>query len=200
MKLIIAIIVSSLLVLVSCGHGENNDSRRFILRGEVIGQKDGKIILSYFQKSSRIIDTAILQDGKFLFEGRISEPLEAMIRAENWSNSIRIYLEPRSMKLILPNDNYEGFKLIGSKTQGEMNELLELESLINEQLSALKNQSIALKDSIGNSTTLIPKEEFERQANEIDDLISHLREERNLIWLRFIRSNPKSYISAKYLI
>lgn len=199
MKPTISIFLFILIVISSCTSQAKRDLKSFTLQGELIGQDTGKIIISYVPSSSRLKDTAVIKDGKFVFKGEIPEPIEAEINGGNDLNTAVFYLEPTVMKLVLTKNNFKDFKLTGSKTQDERNELIEMEKPIYERIKPLREQSFRISDSIENSKSITKRKEFERQAKATDEQWSKAREELDLTWLKFIREHPKSYVTPSYL-
>jgi thiol-disulfide isomerase/thioredoxin len=140
--LLISVILSGMLV-----YSQQKNSQ-FILKGEVSGQKDGLIILSYTNnEGSRVTDTTILNNGNFTLIGNINYPTEGFLSGSFNSstneplNSTNFYLEPKAITIKLEADNFSKRKVEGSKTELEQEELRSKTSKITDT-GEIKNQKI----------------------------------------------------------
>ena len=188
-----------LLLLSSCSYKSNETAKEFTLRGYVVGQDSGKIVLSYFHDISRISDTTEIINGKFKFIGKISEPTQAWLSDENDFNTTVIFLEPQNMKISFPKDNYEECQMTGSKTQNESDLLRKMEKPYRDRILALREQRNKLDDSLKNTTDASTKILLEKKE-EIDSLWSLLGNKIDSIQLRFLLENPKSFIALVNLV
>jgi thiol-disulfide isomerase/thioredoxin len=190
-----------LLILISSFTSQSDQSsKKFTLQGEIKDQDSGIVILRYFSNATLIRDTAEIKRGKFIFTGSIFEPITATLRDVNDLELAFIYLEPRKMKIVLPKDKIAEFKMTGSKTQTEFEFVNKMEGLISERLSMLKEQRHKINDSINKSKDGLAKLILEKEAAEIDSLWSKTRDQLDIIELKFILENPKSFLSPYYLL
>jgi peroxiredoxin len=200
MKITISIFLFMLIVIYSCTSYSDKNSKNFTLHGEIDGQDTGKVVLRYFLNTTLIRDTAEIKRGKFIFTGMIFEPVTATLRDVNDLELAFIYLEPRKMKIVLAKDKIAEFKMTGSKTQTEFELVNKMEGLISERLSMLKEQRHKISDSINKSKDGPAKLMLENKAAEIDSLWSKTRDQLDIIELKFILENPKSFLTPYYLL
>lgn len=139
----------------------NDIDNNFFLKGEIIGQSSGIIVLSYQQKEGELFrDTAQLVDGFFTFEGIIKHPTIAFLRGtvKNQSdddvNAISFFIEPdKTISILLEKEKFKGAVITGSDVQTEFkiynNKItnLEFEELIKfnlEYIQSFKNSYVSL--------------------------------------------------------
>lgn len=110
--------------LVSC---QKSPSELFVLEGQVENLKDSTTIeLAYYSlinnKWQRTIDSAIVIDGKFRFEGKIEELTAAQLYFPD-NAAARIYMEPTNMELWIDRNAPYAYKLSGTKVEVENRDL-----------------------------------------------------------------------------
>lgn len=110
--------------LVSC---HKSSSELFVLEGQVENLKDSTTIeLAYYSminnKWQRTIDSAIVIDGKFRFEGEIEELTAAQLYFPD-NAAARIYMEPTKMELWIDRNAPYAYKLSGTKVEVENRDL-----------------------------------------------------------------------------
>jgi thiol-disulfide isomerase/thioredoxin len=187
------------MTLSNCTQSEKHDNS-FTLRGKIIGQNTGNIVLKIRTDSILIYDTARITNGEFVFKGTIDEPVRALLDAGNDLNKAEMYIEPGIMNIFFTRDKFVEFKMTGSKTQEE-EELLEnmgeptykIRQSLQEQYS--KNYGI-----IRNSPNEGKRRQLEKENEEIDARMEKAWEDEYKIWFRFIQSHPKSFLSPSYLL
>lgn len=187
------------ILISSCTSQLEKNSNKFTLQGEINSQDTGIIILEYFSDSTLITDTAKIENGKFLFTGRILEPTRASLYGRKYLELARIYIEPQMMKISIFKNKPLGSKMTGSKTQTEYDLLTKMEEPIYEKLSMLKAQGIIINDSIKNSKDEPAKQLLEKKAEVIDSLWSQTQEELYPIELKFVLEHQKSFVTLDYL-
>lgn len=110
MRISLTSFLSFLILVSSCTSHSVKNSNEFTLQGEINGQDSGIIVLSYPRDKTSIHDTSKIENGKFLFMGKISEPTQAILSDKNDINRVFVFLEPRRMKIFLSKDKYEECK------------------------------------------------------------------------------------------
>jgi thiol-disulfide isomerase/thioredoxin len=199
MKTSLPIFVTFFILIYSCTSNADKYYQKFSLEGEINNQDTGIIIMEYHSGPALINDTAKIKNGKFLFTGRILEPINAGLFGRNYSELARIYIEPKEMKITVFKGKPLGSKMTGSKTQTEFELLNKMEEPIIERLSELRAKGIIINDSIKNSQDGTVKLLLEKNGEEIDSLWSVTRKELYPIELKFVLENPKSFVSLDYL-
>lgn len=124
------------LFLVNCSPKNPNE---FTLTGVISGLDTGKIILNYVPDNKPVPDTVKITNGKFIFHGQIKEPHLSALLLEK--NRAMLFIEPGTMTITLIKDNFEDFKMTGSKSQDEYSFLNNLLKSFEEK----KADSIKLK-------------------------------------------------------
>ncbi|MPL90289.1 Thiol-disulfide oxidoreductase ResA [bioreactor metagenome] len=119
-----ALICLTIMVLTSC---QKSSSELFVLEGQVENLKDSTTIeLAYYSminnKRQRTIDSAIVIDGKFRFEGKIKELTAAQLYFPD-NAAARIYMEPTNMELWIDRNAPYAYKLSGTKVEVENRDL-----------------------------------------------------------------------------
>jgi len=195
MKSSVSCFIVILIMIKSCTSNEVKNSEEFTLQGKITGQDSGIIILSYFHEERSIYDTSIIANGKFTFKGIIFEPALATLSDRNELNRVMIYLEPQKMKISLSGDNFQIFKMKGSKTQNDSDLLNKMEEPYYNKIMILRDQYSTITDSIedleDDSVKLLLGVELER----VIKLWSITGKQIDSIQIRFILEKPKSFLA-----
>lgn len=159
---------------------------------------DTKIYLAYESAGSAVYDSTMVSKGSFLFKGKLSEPLKAMLildRRNIGLNSLgndsaidmtTIYLEHGNI-YITAKDSIKNANIVGKDANVDNEKLKKgialpernIQRIIANCNAATKGAKVN-KDSLYNVTNeLIEKEEANKRA----------------LMLKFIRQNPNSYVS-----
>jgi thiol-disulfide isomerase/thioredoxin len=199
MKNPFAILLSVLILLSCCTSKSDKALKSFTLRGEIIGQDTGNLVLTYWVVKTWAHDTAKIKNGRFIFRGKIVEPKLAIISGRQDSDRVFIYIEPVKMKISLTKGQFEDCKMTGSKTQNESEVLNKLEESISKRLLIIREQVHNINDSIKNEKDSTVKLSLERKAAELNSLWEQTRAERDPIELKYLLENPKSFVILDYL-
>ena len=199
MKTSLSTFVALLIFICSCTSQSDKTSKEFTLQGEINGQDNGKIVLIYMPDETRIYDTAKIENGKFVFTGKIFEPTSATLNRENDLNRVFIYLEPQKMKISFSKDKFSEFKMTGSNTQNDFDLLNKMGNPFHEKILMLREQKNKINDSIKNSKDGSANIFLEKKAEEIDKLWSQTKKEIDSIEIKFTIENPKSFLTVVYL-
>jgi thiol-disulfide isomerase/thioredoxin len=102
----------------------------FIIRGKIIGEQNGYILLSYFNiDGTKTKDSCLLMNGNFQFKGNIFEPTLVSLKgniksiADDDPNATHFFLEPGFTTVLLKYNHFKEAKISNSKTQTEYEEL-----------------------------------------------------------------------------
>lgn len=179
----------------------NINSRPFILKGKILGEDSGRIVLQYYaEKNKWIRDTVSIKDGEFIFKGTIIHPIKAKIGGSDDLNTASIYLEPGDMTITLTKDKFAELEMTGSKTEQEAKELDHLEEPINKRNNLLYTQNMSILDSIEKTKDKAILDKLRKKYDEIDQLRTQLRKPRNVIELNFVVTHPKSFLTPYILL
>jgi Peroxiredoxin len=198
---LVALLVLS-LTITSFAQPKSKD-HPFTLTGKIVGKESGKIMLLYEKESGLVRDTALIENGEFIFKGNIPEPVKADIvgeqrnHFEGEANFASIYLESGVMHITLEAEKFSKLKMTGSKSQDEYAELKRTEqplAVIDDQLSKKFNM---LWDRLKKVTDEKQKEEIEKAREDLfqQHLMLPIRTEKE-----FIIKYPNSYLSADLLV
>ena len=197
MKTKVSLLLIILTLISSCTSEAEKNLRKFTLRGKIVDQDTGIIVLRYVPATVVIYDTAMIQDRRFVFKGRIKEPTNAGLYLGN--DVVEIYIESGKMKITLQKDKLSEYKMTGSKTQSELEILNDMVKPVYIKLDSIKEQRNIISDSIKNSKNDSSRLRYEKKAEELDKQWVKVREDLNSTWLKFVLENPKSYVTASYL-
>jgi len=179
----------------------NSNLKPFTLKGKIIGENSGSIVLQYYaEKFKRIWDTVSIKDGEFVFKGNITHPISARIGGSDDLNTALIYLEAGDMTITLTKDKFTELKMTGSKTEQEANDLDRLKEPINKRNNLLYAQSISIRDSIEKTKNKAILDKLNKKYDEIDQLRIQLRKARYVIDINFVISHPKSFVTPSVLL
>ncbi len=174
---------------------QDSNKNKFILKGKIIGQKDGYVHISYFNnKRQYISDSCQLKDGKFEIIGNINEPTYAFFYGKINSRSVddpnftTIFIEPANMQALFIFNNFKHPKITNSKTQFEYGLYKKLtDGLDKKWQSTLDSLHVAKNKN---------------DTKEIEYLNNRLKgygNKENAIDFYFIKHFPNSYVSI-YLL
>ena len=174
-------------------------SKNFTLHGKIVGQDTGKIMIRYYLDSTEVFDTAKIIMGEFVFNGTLKEPSRARIKIDNNLNRTEAYIEPGVMNILFTKGKFEEFKMTGSKTQEESELINKLAVPVNRILDSLYKVSSKNDVAINSSSNEDEIKHLYKETEEIAANIAKFKNDRCAIWLKFVLSHPKSFISPNYL-
>jgi thiol-disulfide isomerase/thioredoxin len=184
-KMTFFISVFIFILTLSCSKKQNLDvSNKYILNGNLEGFKNNTWI--YLLHSDNSKDSTLITQGKFNFEGEITEPKEYNLFIKNSKNYVRIWLESGKITFNAKNGTFNNALVSGSKSQKESEQINTLLKAYRKRRDSLTN--IVRYSNINDSIKIT----IENQLQIIHS--TYLDIEKN-----FIKNNPNSYISA-YLL
>lgn len=144
------------MIIMSCSTSESG----YVIEGKITGEGSesltGTMYLKNQEFGGRAIDSAIIQNGKFVFRGVIEDPDRFIIYNPQLPNNIPIFIENTKYKISAPINNLNEAVVIGGETQNlidlaerkskEVIEELNLNSIMKDFSDP--NTPQALKDSI----------------------------------------------------
>ncbi|MNK08671.1 Thiol-disulfide oxidoreductase ResA [compost metagenome] len=168
----------------------------FTLKGSAKSVANGnKVYLVFAENGQRLTDSAVVNNGAFEFKGKVTSPVmgnifnnvNPYVKGANTKNMdyIALYIEPGNIVL----NSADSLKsAVAGGTQANIDN-----TKLNASLKSFTDQEKALNDEYAKYT----KEQKEDNA-VMDALIGKfnvLREQKTPVYLKFIKENPKSYIS-----
>jgi thiol-disulfide isomerase/thioredoxin len=197
-------------VLVFCSllffHKGICQDRPFTLTGDIAGQQDGTVYLIYDNGAGkRIKDSCSLKGGRFTFQGRIGEPVMAILKengpagADAGDNSTQFWLAPGNSAASLRKNDFDDIQVTGSKSQQDYDDLQRQMEPVLEASASIE------KDFLKTNRMYIAARKHHEQARmdslatRLDSIRSRLGpsgSELSAIVRRFIARHPASYVSA----
>lgn len=177
----IIVLVLSAMIL----HAQN---KKFTLRGEIKGMTSGSLFFGYTDNNEKYLKKTIpVEHGKFKLEGIISEPtnvllcLDSTINRMDDPNLTSFWIEATDMHLEVTLNAFKEFKLSGSKTNDEEQELNRLKAPIEKEMQPISDAYQAEKD---HAKAAAIREQFEPYYDRM-----------NVLTDEFIKTHPDSYLS-----
>ena len=163
-------------------------AQKFTLRGEIKGMTSGSLFFGYTGNNEEYIKKTIpVEHGKFKLEGTISEPtnvflcLDSTINRMDDPNFTDFWIEATDMHLKVTLGAFKEFKLSGSKTNDEEQELNRLKAPIEKEMQPISDAYQAEKDHVKAAAI---REQFEPYYDRM-----------NVLTDEFIKTHPDSYLS-----
>lgn len=182
MKNVLCLLIFLCFTLVC--NGQNRE--HFKLYGEISNGYDGKVFFSRVFESSK--DTTVIADnGHFLIEGNVVEPTLATL--EYADKKFSFYIESGELNISISPSLPGGFKLIGSQTQ-----------IDKEELDKMNLSTISFQDSIWKIYAVKRKEADSPEKQRLGELMDSLNQEEKSVMIKFIKSHPNSFVSLDKLI
>lgn len=178
----------------------------FQINGFVTSEiKDKSIYISYLNDNDIVvIDSAIVNNNRFIFKGRVDNPVLVTICNNPQFNmdkksSAQIYLEAKNMDITVDFFDFKTLVVQGSKTQEEYVRLTEI-----------KKYTLAKRDSISKLYTLyfdklkivkdtIVKNDLKMKISDLDKLSEQNNDQEISLEFDFIKKNLSSFVSP-YLL
>lgn len=197
------------LLIICCTYCSFSQSK-YKLSGKITGAGNMSVCLRHINNQGKWInDTCALKDGKFIFQGYISQPVAAFIsvyqgayqpKGDNDLNTVDFFIEPANITMTAIYGKLKEAKFAGSKSQDEYEELLSKYGSLQK-----------LSDSVSRSFDAVNTEyDTAKKANkpqkEIDSLSEQLKSIREVyesfdsrysnLDYQFIFTHPASCVSA----
>jgi len=167
-----------LLIILAFSCNQQTESPSFTINGTVDGIRSGKVFL----KLSDVIDTAIIEKGKFVFNGTVSEPYIVQISIEGYSGYKEFYLENSDICFIAQKDSIEKSQITGCRLEDEKEKYKALTKLIELKLNI---------DSVNEKYETAD----ETEEAELEKIYDKYYDELVEIQKQFIKDHPASYLS-----
>lgn len=177
----------------------------FTLQGKVKELPEGaKVFIQYRDNGQTVLDSTAAKDGRFTYQGSVSQPTQAMlILAENGETMSALKEMGASGKRVPTNSlyfskgviNFEGEDFVGAKASGsaindDFAKYQDLLSEINEGFAELNETYSSASDE---------QKEDEAFFEALQAKADALYEKQEDINKSFVKSNPDSYVSLVIL-
>lgn len=153
MKLLLLVFTTTVL----SANAQNKAADQFTLNGAIEHSQTPFVYLRYIDiEGKSVFDSATIENGRFHFTGKISEPTQAILKAnrevipddEN-PNILFFFLEPSAMEVSVSYNEFSKALVKGSKTQDEVSILAIYErSIPTDKLNTFEGYSDATKHYI----------------------------------------------------
>jgi len=146
MKLKLLFLPLTLLIISSCAT-DKKTLPNFMLSGAVEGDYVGYIYLKY----NEVIDSTLVVDNKFYFEGNVNHPVEAFLKQKLDEAGPSFYFAQENIELTVTPKNGRFYltEISGSKTMLLVESALEdLGAILEEELNPNEKLYAALKNLI----------------------------------------------------
>jgi peroxiredoxin len=188
-KLLLLFVLAT--VLFSC-----NQSGKYVLHGTVKGLPDGKkITLERQQESLGIpmtVDTTTIKDGKFTFEGKITEPAVYQVAIDSVRGRSFIILEDGEITLEINKDSLQLNKMSGTYNNEQLAEFNASGIKIQKKIQAFQ---MANREKM----ELAMKTKDTVTINQLRKGFKQIRDEVSVNAENYIKTHPKSFIAALLL-
>lgn len=155
------------------------DGDAFTLKGTVNGL-DGKFIHMLYQKDNEMVDDSVkIADGKFVFSGNISAPMEMRTLAVgniNDRDNVKfcyVYIEPKAMTVMINKDDFSNPYVTGSLSQAQADSLKTIQDKTRNLMDKLRDEQKSMTDSA--KIRAIDLQIDDCQDRMIDDMVDWVK-------------------------
>ncbi len=165
------------------------------VNGTVTGVENGKNAFLEIQNESGpvVLDTAAVEDGKFVFDGKLKDGIElAFVRIETLNGSVPIILENGTVKVEFNKDTIQKSKISGTKNNDKF------QSYNDESQVVFKKM---MKFQEANQQKMIEAQQLQDTVtiNALMKQFNSFQDEMNQKSKAFIIKNPDAFISVLLL-
>lgn len=173
----------------------------FLLTGYLQGRDTGIIVLQYPTVSGIWIrDTAHLQNNNFTFKGKVNQPTFCNLRGSAGDgNYAEIFLEGGSQHIQLREDNFNKFKMTGSKSQYESDSLDAKTEIIRFKYKRLYNEYDSLAKIERSEQDTLVKRLINAKISTVRGKIRVVEKKMIDETILFIKTHPASFVSPTQL-
>lgn len=163
----------------------------FVLNGKIEGDALEKVYIRYADSTgNRIMDSVLVENGKFTYKGGIKEPTSLILaKIPNIRTSedpyVNVWIEPTTMSLTLNSTDFKDFTLIGSAT--------------NDQEQALNKQKEPIMAAYKPLTKAYSAAATQEEAEKIREQMEPYRDQFGQIDMAFVKEHPDSYITLNIM-
>lgn len=187
-------------------HAQQN----FQLKGEIKNTDRPYVYLSYSNNGAHILDSARIQNNKFILKGKVGEPvmaniyLDRSIRSFDDPNLFNFYLEPKNISIQLESGKFKEAVVKGSKTQDEWSSLDKSKQAIQKEMQVVLQEYDKRNKAYSEAEKELKALELKVKKMKEDtyayrDNFEPFNARKKALDLAFIKANPDSYVSA-YLL
>jgi peroxiredoxin len=171
----------------------------FVVEGKV-GQltAPAKVYLSYRIGEAHHLDSTLLQNGVFRFEGQIGDPVRAALFLMHEGEDIQTVRQPDALEFyiergqiqVVSNDSLIHAQVDGTPANADLAKYHLVTSSPKEKYQELLKYFQTLTEEEQNDPEI---------RQEIQEAVMEIQQEQEILDLEFVRTNPNSYVSLDLL-
>ena len=176
-------------VLFSC---KNVGDDEFIITGSIKGVPNGKMVMLQRQDNTLgaiSTDTVKVEEGKFKFEGKVTEPALYMVAVEGVQSKSFLILENGEINIEINKDSVFTNKLSGTYNNDQLSEFNANGSKIQKKLKAFEKANGDKMTEAMNKKDTATIAQLRKQYSDIQSEMQKSSE-------NYVKQHPKSFISA----
>ncbi len=174
------ILLLSIIVFTLAACQQHIDSPSYIITGTIAGIENGNIIIQ--SKSIGLADTSIIDNGKFVFKGKVDEPVVCVISVVGASGKRVFYLENSNITFNGNIKSIDKAVVTGSQLESDKNKYNSLLHIVDIKYNA--EEIDGEYDSANDN-----------RKEEILQIFDLYDKEQLAIKKQFIKENPASFLS-----
>lgn len=190
MKKIVFILTTALLA-IACNEVAENE---YSLSGSANGIENGKKVFIEVQSETgvTVIDTGVVENGKFELKGQITERDLGFIRIENENISVPFIIENGKINVTIVVDSMQNNKIGGTPNNDKFQEFNEKTLVVVKKKNKFEINNMARMNAAKKSRDTATVKMIMMEYNSFQD-------EMNVISKKFIKDNPDAYLSVLLL-
>ncbi len=181
---------------------------KYTLKGEVKGNTEQWMFLQYFESNgTRVQDSVAIKNGKFAFQGKLKEPVQATLTNNanlvsfDDPNLLTLFIEPGKMEVQMTNGAFRDAQVKGSRSNVEFVALNQQKKPVLDAIKPLQKQYVAKSKAYADAEDELKALEakvkkMHEDLNDFRGEFTPLYNQLDEIQQAFIKANPDSYISA----
>lgn len=182
------LLASITTILISCNKKFENE---YVITGTVNGVENGKMVFLEKQNETGLVavDTVKVENGKFKFVGKVSEPEFHLIQVEAVNGKVPIILENGEINVIVYKDSTLASKISGTYNNDQLVEFNTTGKKIQKKMMDFQTQNEAnMQAAQENNDTVV--------INNLRKKFEVFQKELQTQAETYMATHPKSYISV----
>ncbi len=187
-KVFLIACIASMLLCISCGKETNNKPQDYSIETTINGIPDGvRAFLKIHNEKGQPIpkDTAVVQNGKFIFAGKTDYPQMGFVFINGASGNYSVILEEGDVKVVAHKDSLSQAKISGGKHNQEYVDFISDSRILAGKINKVRaryTDAVKIQDT---ATINIARKEM---ANLDKEGLTYQEE--------YVQKHPTSYISV----
>lgn len=187
----IVFILTTALFAIACNNLANNE---YLIAGSANGIENGKKVFVEVQSETgaTVLDTGVVENGKFELKGTITETDLGFVRIENEKFSVPFILENGNITINIAVDSVQNTKIGGTKNNDKFQEFNEKSLVVVKKRNKFEKNNFARMEAAKKSRDTATINMIIKEHNSFQD-------EMNIISKTFIKENPDAHLSVLLL-